>query len=54
MKSSHALPSSGEHIAVNCTSLMVNLKAAYMDWGKWSHSGPGSPLEQRVIDRCAT
>lgn len=53
-KSSHPLPNSDEHIAVNCISLMVNRKAAYMDWGKWSRPEPGSPHEQLVIDRCAT
>jgi hypothetical protein len=52
--SSQSTPSSAEQIAVNCASLMVNRKVAFMDWGKWSRPESGSPHEQLVIDRCAT
>lgn len=47
-------PSPDSLLGVSCTSLMVNRKPAYQDWGNWVRPVQGSPDEQLVIDRCAT
>jgi hypothetical protein len=45
--------SSDALIGVNCTSLMINRKPAYVSWGSWFRPEQGSADEQLVIDRCA-
>lgn len=47
-------PSPDSLLGVSCTSLMVNRKPAYQDWGNWIRPVQGSPDEQLVIDRCST
>lgn len=46
---------SSEHlIAVNCSSLMVNRKQSYENWGTWKRPARGDSDELLLISRCTT
>jgi hypothetical protein len=41
-------------IGVNCTSLVINRKPAYKNWGSWIRPARGSSDEQLMVDRCSS
>ena len=52
-KSSVASCSKASLIGVSCSSLHVNKKPPFKEWGAWERPRPGSQEEQLLVDRCS-